>query len=58
MAADDRARNLDQAWAAAIWDAEGRMGTLAAMTWAIVRLYRDEWRAQQNLPEWAAPSWP
>jgi hypothetical protein len=57
-AADDRARNLDQAWAAVIWDADGRMGLLETMTRALARLYRDDWRAQEKLPDWAAPDWP
>ncbi|MBU1347892.1 MAG: hypothetical protein KKA16_13210 [Alphaproteobacteria bacterium] len=58
VAADDRERNARQDWAGAIWDAEGRMGSVAAMTWAMVRLNRATWRAQHGLPEGAAEAWP
>lgn len=58
VAADDRARNRDQLWATALWDEEGRLGSLADMTRALARLYRDDWRRRYNLPEWAATGWP
>lgn len=58
VAADDRARNRDQDWAGAIWDAEGKMGSVRAMTRALVRLNRTAWREQHGLPDGAAEGWP
>lgn len=58
VAAGDRARNAGQDWAGAVWDAEGRMGTIPRMTLKLARLFRVEWREQHGLPEWAAGDWP
>jgi hypothetical protein len=58
VAADDRDRNGDQDWAGVVWDAEGKMGTVAPMTLAMARLNRAAWREQHGLPEGAAEGWP
>lgn len=58
VAAEDRERNRDQDWAAAIWDAEGKMGSVRAMIRALVRLNRTAWREQHGLPDGAAEGWP
>ena len=58
VAAEDRERNREQDWAGAVWDVEGRMGSVQAMTLAIVRLNRAVWREQVGLPEGAAEGWP
>ena len=58
VAAEDRERNREQDWAGAVWDVEGRMGSVQAMTLAIVRLNRAVWREPVGLPEGAAEGWP
>ena len=57
-AAEDRNRNRDQDWAEAIWDAEGKMGSVRTMTRALVRLHAAEWREANGLPEGVMEGWP
>lgn len=58
VAAEDWDRNKGQDWAGAVWDAEGRMGSLSRMTQAMARANRKVWREQHGLPEWVAEGWP
>lgn len=47
-----RARGDD--WADDVWDAAGRLKPLAAIDRALIRRWREDWRAEQGLPEGVA----
>lgn len=47
-----RARGDD--WADDVWDADGRLKPLAAIDRALMRRWREDWRAEQGLPEGVA----
>lgn len=56
----DRAQALarEKAWAAAVWDDDGRLKPLRAIDQGMRRLHRDLWRETVGLPEGAAPMFP
>ncbi len=59
IAAEDRERNKGQDWAAAVWDAEGKMiDGVRPMTLALIRLLRAEWREEMGLPDGVEEDWP
>lgn len=59
-AARDRARAVErgQPWVEAFWDADGQLNGLAQLDYALMRLYREEWRRWAGLPEGVAPTYP
>lgn len=58
VAAMDRERAQDHEWAQAFWDAEGRLRPLPQLDAALMRLFRQDWRRQVELPDGVAEAWP
>lgn len=56
----DRARVTARGddWAGDVWDAEGRLRPLWEIDQALMRRWRDDWRAEQGLPEGVATDVP
>lgn len=54
----ERARARGDDWTDDMWDADGRLRPLATIDRALMRRFRDDWRAAQGLPDGAAPDVP
>ena len=57
-AAADRKRSGNQPWADCVWEADGRLKSIHAAEYAIVRMHRDAWRQQMGLPDGVAENYP
>lgn len=58
VAAADRAAAKGKVWGEAFWDEQGRLKPVSALDGIMMRLNRDVWREQIDLPVGAAPNWP
>ncbi len=58
VAAGDYERCKDQPWAKAVWNADGTIRHQSHIDYALIRMYRDDWRRVVGLPDGAAVAWP
>ncbi|KQS55456.1 hypothetical protein ASG17_05045 [Brevundimonas sp. Leaf363] len=58
LAEADRAWGMTRPWGACVWDEAGALRSQGEIDARFLRLWRQDWREEQGLPDGAAEAWP